>query len=198
MLVRDLFGRNGCWNLEGLSFTLPKNILGCINGTSRQELTEEQDCLFWKYSLSGQPCSKSAYLLAADLVLKFTYLSSNNVHHNLNLSWIWKLRAPSKIKHFLWLAALDRLVSRSTLFKRNLISDMLCPLCLAEVENSEHILGNCHVAQSLWTSIDPSLNSNPLTFLDWLKVGSCNNLPSKFLDISCGLIFVFGCWTLWN
>ena len=55
-----------------------------------------------------------------------------------------------KIKVFLWQLCHNSLPSRGTLFRRGLPMDPLCPACLNDIEDTDHISIHCPLARQVW------------------------------------------------
>ncbi|CAN1147311.1 Putative ribonuclease H protein At1g65750 [Linum perenne] len=56
---------------------------------------------------------------------------------------IWKWRGPHRVRHFLWLAGQDHLLTNSQRTKGKLANDHSCSLCPSMEENSNHVLRDC-------------------------------------------------------
>ena len=57
-------------------------------------------------------------------------------------NWIWKSDIRSKIQIFLWQVYHHALPSRSTLLQRGLTIDPICPACLSQIEDTQHLFAN--------------------------------------------------------
>ena len=55
-----------------------------------------------------------------------------------------------KIKIFLWQESHNALPSRGTLLRRGLQLNPLCPACLTDLEDSDHIFMHCPTAHKVW------------------------------------------------
>ena len=55
-----------------------------------------------------------------------------------------------KIKVFLWQLCHNALPVRGTLLKRVVHIDPICPLCLDDIESTEHLFKDCLVASKVW------------------------------------------------
>ena len=64
--------------------------------------------------------------------------------------WIWRLDIMPKLKVFLWQLCHASLPTRSTLLKRRLQIDPLCPLCNNDIEDLEHLFLKCPVVHATW------------------------------------------------
>ena len=55
-----------------------------------------------------------------------------------------------KIRNFLWQLCHNALPARGTLLHRGLQVDPLCPVCLADIEDTDHIFMHCPMAHKVW------------------------------------------------
>ncbi|KAL0008239.1 hypothetical protein SO802_009741 [Lithocarpus litseifolius] len=65
---------------------------------------------------------------------------------------VWKIRAPNKVRHFIWRAVKDSLPTKENLKKRQIQVDVTCSLCDELEEDTMHALWLCDQAQSVWKS----------------------------------------------
>ncbi|CAN1751199.1 Putative ribonuclease H protein At1g65750 [Linum perenne] len=89
------------------------------------------DDLIWGPDPKGRFTIKSAYDIIAT--------SRDPSPHN-TWNFIWKWQGPSRIKHFLWLAAHDRLLSNAERHRRHMTVTDNCHRCTNVSETSLHIL----------------------------------------------------------
>ncbi|KAL4271441.1 hypothetical protein GQ457_13G029380 [Hibiscus cannabinus] len=70
---------------------------------------------------------------------------------------LWKAIADFKgiprIRTFIWLACLGKLLTNEVRCRRRITLDSRCHTCGFEVETIDHILRRCPVAYSLWCSL---------------------------------------------
>lgn len=118
------------------------------------ELIEPSDIPFkvddyiWVHTKNGQYTVKSGYALA-----KQALQSSAEVLEPSTTklkSQVWKLKAPRKIKHFLWQALAGCVATSSRLADRHCGSDRSCPRCGAIEESINHVLFECPPALQVW------------------------------------------------
>jgi hypothetical protein len=100
---------------------------------------EVSDHFSWKLSSSGQYNSKSAYSSMFIGSIKF-------------LPWtrIWKTRAPSNIKFFIWLAIHNRCWTSDRLAKRGIPHQPTCLLCYQDTDSIAHLFVSCVFAREVW------------------------------------------------
>ncbi|CAN1146653.1 Putative ribonuclease H protein At1g65750 [Linum perenne] len=174
---------DGEWNFKKIRILLLVEGLELVMGMSPPKSDRGADGWAWGGETDGKFSIKTAYSLLND------QLDGNN-----DQLWktIWRWKGPNRVKHFLWLAGQDRLLTNQQWFRRNLSSDHMCPLCLNQVENSIHILRECGFAKEVWRGTNRfDMTDNCWTSLDevWL---------TKMLSSSHALDFGIICWSLWK
>lgn len=107
-----------------------------------------EDKIIWHYDRTGKYTVKSGYKLFMKSRIE-EVSSSNNIMSNI---WrkIWKLKIPSKIKHFCWKIINEMLPTRLNLYNRGLNIPMEYPICKNNIESSDHILFCCPRAEGIW------------------------------------------------
>lgn len=81
---------------------------------------------------------------------------------------------PLTTKKFLWRACLDILPTKVNLCKRKILIDQTCPLCLVELETTEHILWDCISASDILRQCTRRIQKGK---------ASCNNFKSLIEDM---------------
>jgi hypothetical protein len=66
---------------------------------------------------------------------------------------IWRVKAPTSVAFFVWLAALGKILTHDNLRKRNVIVIEWCCLCKKSGEPIDHLLLQCEIARDLWSYI---------------------------------------------
>lgn len=113
------------------------------------------DKCIWKDTNSGEFIVKSAYVIAKDLVqLRRATRSGGQSRGVEEDAYIWKkvwhMRAPTKIKMFLWRRLHDIVPVNRALTQRHLPVDPICSLCGMARETPSHMLLNCVRASKVW------------------------------------------------
>ncbi|KAJ3701224.1 hypothetical protein LUZ61_004929 [Rhynchospora tenuis] len=140
----------------------------------------------WRWTTSGIYTSASAYSILADPGLRCEYHSK-----------LWKLKAPPRVKIFLWLLLQDRLLTQQNLNIRNWPAIESCICCTGNIlETSSHLFVHCPFARSIWDISQICLNLPFLCFpLDiksfWLENRSRLRQPWD-------TIWAAVTWTLWK
>ncbi|WVZ62069.1 hypothetical protein U9M48_011857, partial [Paspalum notatum var. saurae] len=168
---RHLFGTNlDDWN----------TLLARIEGL---ELSQDQDAFYWNLTPNDRFSVKSHY---AALMLR----NIPNVNTNL-----WKLKAPLKVKIFLWYLRKGVILTKDNLAKRRWQGSLTCAFCHKE-ETINHLFFECRLARSVWsvlqiaTGINQPQNVNHM-FGDWLQGF---NKTSKTVFLLGAAVL---CWALW-
>lgn len=134
--VADFVKTDGTWDWSPLSLLAREATdLLSLAGT----IPNRDDTVFWSASSDGAFSVSSAYKLVLG-------------NHASTFDWkkIWKLDLPPRIRHFLWLAAHNRLLTREACMKRNISSSASCPRCGAAVETILHVLRDCPSSRAIW------------------------------------------------
>ena len=150
--VCDLFYPNTkVWNVELLDTSFYPWEADVIKRIYVSSLCHE-DCLVWPWSPDGSYTVKSAYHMLANEALNSSPSSSNGVSKKI-WNGIWKIKAPQKIRHFIWRAAKDSLPSRQNLVRWQIKVDETCSLCNEHQESILHALWLCDQAKAVWKSV---------------------------------------------
>ena len=126
-------------------------------------LTDINDSFCWGLSSSGSFTTKSATWLAQGIEPE---------QSPWPFKGIWKLDILPKIKIFLWQMCHNALPVRGTLFRRGCQLDPQCPMCMTDIESTEHLFQDCPQIQRVWDLAQqhrwlPTLPS-PFNMSPWL------------------------------
>lgn len=159
--VNDLWDINRGWKWEELP-NIPENI--------RQRLEvkivadgEVGDEISWASTASGIFSINSAYNLIKG--------QETNMQEQ-TWSKIWKLKIPSKMKTFLWIARHDRVMGNAERKRRGLTVEGDCNICPGKEESTEHILRDCKRAKEVWKAVagrDRAHRWNHHNLTTWLE-----------------------------
>ena len=130
------------------------------------------------------------------LLLSASNASSSNPNPQKSF-WrdIWKLRVPSKVKHFVWRASDNALLTMDNLLRRKVVLSATCNICRIHVEDTTHAIWGCEGVKEAWQSLSWANLTNTSPSLDF------TDLISKFLQVHDDYrveIFVLIAWLLWN
>ncbi|CAN1156102.1 Putative ribonuclease H protein At1g65750, partial [Linum perenne] len=121
-IVADFVDATGNWNISKLEACLNQEGINVVMGMSPPNKDRGEDGWAWGAEPNGKFSIKSAYNLLA---------GEEAVPRDLQELWMktWKWRGPNRVKHFLWLAGHDRLLTNEERVKRKVTTNPDCPLC---------------------------------------------------------------------
>jgi hypothetical protein len=64
--------------------------------------------------------------------------------------FVWKSRAPPRVRFFGWLLLKDRIQSHANLYRKNIVDDATSELCHQAPETSHHLIFHCNIARQFW------------------------------------------------
>ena len=100
---------------------------------------DQDDSLVWPFTSHGEYSVRSAYhMLVSDSVM--AEQASTSSGEQKVWKGIWRIRAPNKIRHFIWTAVKDSLPTKENLQKRHIPLDVTCSLCDEHPETALHAL----------------------------------------------------------
>ena len=131
----------------------------------RLRKTGRKDSYSWKHTNSGCYSVKSGYAIAVEQRKKSQGIVLMEPSCNSLKSKVWKLKAPRKIKQFLWQALSGYVAAASKLKERHCRTDSVCQRCGAESETINHIIFECPPAVQCWalSTVPSSLGAFPCT-----------------------------------
>lgn len=121
--------------------------------TQNQPSVNEEDSWIWRHTRNGVYLVKTGYDLAyslhnRDFLMDQTSLPSLNPLKEQ----IWSLKAPSKIKVFLWKALSGAIAVNDGLANRGMMCDDRCQTCGIDGESINHVLFSCSLARKTWAT----------------------------------------------
>jgi hypothetical protein len=147
------------------------------------ELAHEQDEFYWNLHPNGKFSVKSHYqgLLHTDIP-------------NIN-KLIWKVKAPLKIKIFMWYLRRGVILTKDNLVKRNWQGSKTCCFCHKE-EIIKHLFFDCRFACSIWSFIQVVTG-----LLKHYNIGHMFNGWLRGVNKDVKLLLLLGgaatCWSIW-
>lgn len=118
LLVKNLFGPNETWIFDCISFLIPIHILLPLASFSRSTVPAFGDIPGWKDTIDGDFSCKTSY----ENILREEKTCTNPP---MDLRWIWYNDMNHKVRHFLWLAAQERLPTKML----HILEDRFCHSC---------------------------------------------------------------------
>lgn len=182
LLIKDVF-RGGIWQWDNLITIMPSAIqeearsLGLITFHH-----SAMDVLYWAGSSSGEYTVKSGYEWI---------IARRNISMDKFKVWVWKIKAPQKIRVLLWFTVHDSLPTNKLRFKRWLGPSLLYPMCGLEPESILHLFFVCLTATAGWNDIG-GLPGNAHYFMSLSVDEVLFNLCRKWTSVHWGLM-----WSVW-
>ena len=103
------------------------------------------DCIVWSTNMNGMYTLNSA--------CSWFLSEARNLLPNTRWTWIWKLKAPEKIKIFIWKLFHNSHPTNLLRFKRNISSSPICGGCNQEDEDILHCIRDYVFARSIWLGL---------------------------------------------
>ncbi|XP_010431244.1 PREDICTED: uncharacterized protein LOC104715548 [Camelina sativa] len=111
---------------------------------------DKPDLLGWHFTMSGKYSVKSGYhILRSNMPAstKSTVIGPDIIPLQ---AFVWKLRCPPKLCHFLWQFLSGCVAVTANLRRRGLSCDAVCGLCGSQEETINHTLFECPPARQVW------------------------------------------------
>ncbi|CAN1800305.1 Putative ribonuclease H protein At1g65750 [Linum perenne] len=181
--VADLTTVDGEWKFNLIEKVLQPEFVDLVAGMTPPNQNSGEDDWVWGFENSGKFTIKSAY----NLICQSEELPSRPIWKS-----IWKWNGPNRVRHFLWLAAKDRLLTNAMRLRRGMCQESDCEFCNAGEESSSHVLRECSFAAAVWKAVSPnSVNEAEwnLPFPEWIEF---------YLNSDNGLQFGIVSWYLWR
>ncbi|KAK2664294.1 hypothetical protein Ddye_002868 [Dipteronia dyeriana] len=102
-----------------------------------------EDSIFWRWSNNGEYSVKTVYC----------GLTEDFSSPLWKWRFIWSLKIPPRVQHFLWMMLHDRLLTNHQRVRRGFDTDMSCPRCEAGIEDTGHLLHGCRFSVGIWETI---------------------------------------------
>ncbi|CAN0917037.1 Putative ribonuclease H protein At1g65750 [Linum grandiflorum] len=185
-VVKDFVLDNGLWNSTLIFSCLPSQIALQVLGMTPPAPNLGSDSMVWGLEPSGKFSIRTAYLLLKDL-------QEETSDHRWKGIWRWQ--GPNKIRHFLWLASHNRLLTNEERGRRHLTNQVLCSFCSTRTESCIHILRDCCFARQVWHKILPQVITGEELSKDW---STWLDTHIRNRDASHSITFWVGVWLLWR
>ncbi|KAK8660893.1 hypothetical protein V6N13_051800 [Hibiscus sabdariffa] len=189
--VADMADGNGSWLWYKFEHLLSLPILLRIAATGCPMEGFAADTEYWKGNVQGNFTVKSAYVLRCGPTVSDDGKLWQLIH---------KYRGLQRIKIFLWLACLGRVLTNSERVRRHLADNASCTVCGSLFEDVNHVLRWCPQAIGVWSSlIKPSFLTQFLSmnFKEWLRMNLSDAARMVSNPENWDLLFGSICWNLW-
>ena len=123
----------------------------------KPKITQE-DLYCWGFTEHGSYSTQSGYRLT-EAILAMNHPGNGSLPPLEKKLWgdLWKIKAPPKLKHFLWRSLSGALAVKERLQSRGIPGDSTCPLCGQASETICHVLFTCDKARQVWDLANISL-----------------------------------------
>ncbi|CAN1144455.1 Putative ribonuclease H protein At1g65750 [Linum perenne] len=181
--VASMVNTEGQWDYPRLERLFTPDAVDIVAGMTPPQASRGADDWVWGLENSGSFSIKSAYNLICQ---------TNSMSDSILSKAVWRWNGPGRIKHFLWLATMDKLLTNDARRRRGLCADGSCCWCGTTDETSLHVLQDCTFAKSVWLKVggfacDGADWNNEA--VDWFQ---------RFLGGDKELRFGIVCWYLWR
>jgi hypothetical protein len=185
------YSLNDNWNWNLMDQHLSPATLSLIASHPVPHPSKGKDYPSWALTSNGQFSFKSAYDFLLD------YEEDNDPHNIFNVVWDWE--GPQKIRNFLWKVSHGRLLTNVERKKRHMSDSEDCEYCHETAETVMHVLRDCPLAHSVWSSF--VLQDSLAAFFSlgthgWMRENIRGSIKTQ--ESSWSLLFGVIAWQLWN
>lgn len=150
LTVADLIDNGSKWwdidKIRDLFYPEDVELITKIN-----PIPDEDDYWIWEHNRNGDYSVRSGYWFGCEVIKKeqlekaFMLPSLNDLKKR-----VWKVKAPYKIKTFMWKILSEALPMADNILSRGMKIDSRCQICGLEGESSNHVLFSCTWARKVW------------------------------------------------
>jgi len=145
LIVRDLFHSDlSTWNADVVNSNFSFTDAAAILSIPLRHRAHA-DIRVWQHTIDGSYSVKSIYNCCINLAAE-----TNNVQQNIDWGRIWQLKAPPRVRSFIWRLVHQCLPTRSRLVQKGIPCDDTCVVCNELAETPMHIFFVCSKATSCW------------------------------------------------
>ncbi|OMO88682.1 reverse transcriptase [Corchorus capsularis] len=161
-----------------------------------------KDKLIWPKEKNGTYTVKSGYYTKKSSIPMRPQYSSSSSHVVDKKAWrfIWNVKAPPRVKHFLWRACVNGLATKLALKQRRIGHDATCPICHEMDQSVEHILLQCPWVETVWFGVlGLKVDRGSITSLDDWFLAVVSNMKGTREEIDqLGTKIAFTMWVIWK
>lgn len=187
--VNDMVKPDGQWDFELLSLLIPQDIIKCIKAIIPPRDNADDDRRLWTGNKLGEYFVASGY----NQVNGFQNLSQSHIWNK-----IWKIKAPERIKVFIWQVTHERLLTNSCIAHRG-NGQASCHHCVILEENILHVLRDCPLANLVWLHLLDQSNVANFFYpdlMEWIDMNLSRDLNATSKD-DWQSVWAQGCYFLW-
>jgi len=107
------------------------------------------------------------------------------------MNWLWRLKVPAKLQHFLWLCFHNALPINTCRNHCNMVASPSCTRCSSPIEDILHCLRDCPHSRELWFRLNMGHYNNFFSEFDvkvWLH---------EMTKSTSSILFITGVWYAW-
>ena len=125
----------------------------------------QSDFWAWHYDKRGLFSVRSAYRMISstkqrrEAWLEGTAANSDVKGREKSWTSLWKIKAPAKVKMFLWRLAKQSLPTSDVLHHRHILASSTCGICGAD-DSWRHSLLDCTMARCVWALADEDMTEH--------------------------------------
>jgi hypothetical protein len=154
------------------------------------ELLQQQQASNHKDRRQSMLCKGNGDL---DTSMIYVTLKSASSSEDPWANFVWKNKAPPRVKFFTWLLSKGRIQCKTNLIKKRIVDNNICDICQQVEETPEHIIFGCSAVRQFWEAIQIR------TQQDWSiqklqEIVRPTHLPHKHF----GMFLILCCWHIWK
>jgi hypothetical protein len=150
----------------------------------QQQFSTSKDC--WQSLL----CKRNGGL---DTSMLYKTLKTANSSQDPWANFVWKNKAPPRVRFFAWLLSQGRIQCKTNLIKKRIVDNTVCDVCHAAEETPAHIIFGCTAARQFWDAVQIQTQADwPIQILQ--EIARPGHIPSKHF----GTFLMLCCWHIWK
>ncbi|CAO2178496.1 unnamed protein product [Urochloa humidicola] len=106
--------------------------------------------------------------------------------------FVWRNKAPPRVKFFAWLLVKERIHCRANLMKKHVLVESTCELCNHTSEDCDHLIFQCPIARQLWEALNIDPDSCSVRCLWELR------RPESIPRTHFASLVLLVCWNIWK
>ena len=106
---------------------------------------------------------------------------------------IWQMRAPPKVKNFIWRACHNALPTKQSLMRRKIITDAIYERCKTAMEDTKHALWSCSELDVVWADQEAWSFKYEIEYMGVKELLSWMIGEGESLEL-----FAYTAWNVWN
>ncbi|KAK2661945.1 hypothetical protein Ddye_000519 [Dipteronia dyeriana] len=161
------------WDVQKLVSVLPQQIVSRILSIHAGSIHNGIDKTIWDSAQDGEFTVKKAYE---------GHFKDDDMPY-WKWSFIWNLKLPPRVLHFLWILHYDKMLTNNHRATRGLTVDITCDRCKEGREDSEHVFRGCTKSLDNWEDICKGVTKTGLFATEWNE-WFYQNLKSKELFLA--------------